>query len=137
MLGSCKLERLQATIRCLSEAGLDVISILNSMPSLFTLSVSKSLKPKVHYILHRMGRDRAELDSYYICLTRSLEGRIKPRHLFLGDVRSSSVKLGAMLCTTDERFATKVAGRTLEEYQQFRRERGLPASGPPRWQKRT
>eukprot|EP00667_Euglena_gracilis_P029415 EG_transcript_38927 len=71
-----------------------------------------------------MGRSTADLDGTPSIWGYDLQGRLRPRFLFLKSLGKSPTSLSRFAATSDQRFATTVAGTDLQRYYDWRRQNG-------------
>eukprot|EP00667_Euglena_gracilis_P012610 EG_transcript_12961 len=120
-------EALQTRLQFFAENGLDVLKHVNGAPTVLTCSVERKLQPTLKFVLEEMGRSQAELDNASNLWTYDLNGRLRPRLLYLRSLGKESPKgLAPFGSFSDQRFATYFAETNLEHYYAWRRQNGYP-----------
>eukprot|EP00667_Euglena_gracilis_P027126 EG_transcript_33292 len=110
-------EALQTRLQFFAENGLDALKHVNGMPTVLKFSVERKLRPTLKFVLEEMGRTRAELDNAISFWCYVLNGRLRPRLLYLRSLNKEPFKsLSQFGSLTDHRFATVFADTDLEPY---------------------
>eukprot|EP00667_Euglena_gracilis_P012358 EG_transcript_12688 len=122
-----RLETLEQHVHFLSVNGLDVLRHVNGCPTLFYLSIERKLQPTLTFVVEEMGRSKADMNGAYNLWTCSLEGRLRPRLLFLKSLGKSPTALSQFGSFSDQRFVATFARTDLQQYYDWRRQNGYPA----------
>eukprot|EP00667_Euglena_gracilis_P011312 EG_transcript_11556 len=121
---SLRVEALQERVRFLSENRLDVERHVNSCPTLLCCSVEQNLQPTLTFVLQEMGCTLADVDEAPVIWGCSLEGRLRPRFLYLMSLGRKPPKLTRLAIPADKVFATQTAGKHLHHYYDWRLQNG-------------
>eukprot|EP00667_Euglena_gracilis_P014095 EG_transcript_14580 len=119
-------DALQQRVQFLSEHGLDVVHSINSFPSILRTSVEGKLRPILTFALHEMGRPLSEVSNAGPLWGYSLEGRLRPRFLYLKSLGRPVGCLSSFVTRSDRRFAVTIAKTDLAHYYAWRLQNGLP-----------
>lgn len=129
-----KLDSMVERLEYLNSVGMSekqISQAVSRFPQLFSLSVTSNMAPKWHYLVEHLGGDVNALCSYPGYFSLSLNNRIMMRHLYLENIHGSAplpFPLGH-LKMSDAKFATEVAGTTLQEYEDFKKDRSSIMDG--------
>jgi len=111
---------ISAKISYLKDVGLDAVRLLNAQPQILSTNIDRNLRPTLEFLTKDMGRSLEEININPVCLTCSLEKRIKPRHRYMmAHGRRKDFALGTLLNCNDERFAWIVARQPMQHYQRW------------------
>ena len=125
------IENVKGTVAYLEDQGVDVTKVLNRRLEIFGLSIEDNIQPKVEFLTTQMQRSVSEISGHPPFLCYSLKSRIQPRYRYLQHVdHNTGCSLSYMVSPKDERFATVVAGTTLEEYITWRSKEFDHSNGP-------
>eukprot|EP00667_Euglena_gracilis_P011453 EG_transcript_11705 len=120
-------EALQTRLQFFAENGLDALKHVNGTPTVLACSVERKLQPTLKFLIEEMGRTRAELDNAYNLWSYDLNGRLRPRLLYLRSLGKEPRKgLAHFGSFSDQRFAASFAKTDLEHYYAWRRQNGYP-----------
>lgn len=123
-----KLDSMLERLEYLDSVGMNqdqIAQAVSRFPQIFSLSVTTNMAPKWHYLVEHLGGDVNALCSYPGYFSLSLNNRIVMRHLFLEHVHGKAplpFPLGH-LKMSDEKFASEIAGSSLSEYEEFKKQR--------------
>ncbi|XP_031496201.1 transcription termination factor MTERF2, chloroplastic-like [Nymphaea colorata] len=104
-------KNLEPTVRYLLNLGFtqyEVMEMVLRLPSLLGFSISDVLEPKYNYATLVMGRSPQELVRFPQFFSYSLEGRIVPRHVSLGNI-SCRYSLSTIYGCKDSDFNLKLS----------------------------
>eukprot|EP00667_Euglena_gracilis_P032917 EG_transcript_52164 len=113
-------DALQQRVQFLSEHGLDVVHSINSYPGILQTSVEGKLRPILTFALHEMGRPLSEVSNAGPLWGCSLEGRLRPRFLYLKWLGQPVGSLSNFVVCSDRRFAKTIARTDLAHYYAWR-----------------
>lgn len=108
-------DRIRGTLAFFNEVSMDGVRVVNSSPAVLCCSVDTKLRPIFRFVTVEMGRDITELQRNPVCFTFSLDGRLRPRHLFATLHSKRHRNIGTFFRYSDPRFA-KFIGRPVGEY---------------------
>eukprot|EP00667_Euglena_gracilis_P003939 EG_transcript_3952 len=119
-------EAVQERVQFLEKNGLDVVHHVNGFPWVLCYSVEQNLLPTLSFVVQEMERTPSSLNGAYNIWGCSLNGRLRPRFLYLKSLGRSSRSLSQLASFSDERFVTSLAGTDLEHYSAWRQQNGYP-----------
>eukprot|EP00667_Euglena_gracilis_P014171 EG_transcript_14662 len=123
-------DALQQRVQFLSEHGLDVVHSINTYPGILHTSVEGKLRPILTFIFHEIGLPLSELRNAGPIWGCSLEGRLRPRFLYLKSLGRPVGCLSNFVVHSDRRFTETIAKTDLAHYYAWRLQNGLAV--PPR-----
>jgi len=114
------IDTIQSKMEALTKIGLLPVSILNQYPQVFGRDIDRTSLHTIGFLTKDMGRSLEEINRNSVCLTYSLEKRIKPRHRYMmAHGRRKDFALGTLLNCNDERFAWTVARQPPQHYRDW------------------
>eukprot|EP00667_Euglena_gracilis_P008280 EG_transcript_8382 len=123
-------EALQQRVQFLKANRLNVVRHINSQPTVLAYCVEQKLKPTLAFVLKEMQRTREEVDGTTAIWSISLEGRLRPRFLYLRSLGLEDVfSLNRLCIYPDDRFASELARTSLQQYYDWRLQSGFPTRG--------